>query len=50
MKKDDYQPFGKEWKKEMQKLPKDVIIDMLAKANAYSNRCDDRLFVGQMGL
>lgn len=26
----EYIPFGEEWKKEVKKLPKDVLIDLLA--------------------
>jgi hypothetical protein len=31
MKNENYTPYGEEWKKEMKKLPKDMIIDMFAK-------------------
>jgi hypothetical protein len=29
---EDYQPYGAEWKKEMMKFPKKVLIEMLKKA------------------
>ena len=29
--KEDYIPYGDEWKREMNKLPKDVIIDVASK-------------------
>ena len=29
---DDYIPYGEEWKKEMMKLPKAIIIDLAAKS------------------
>ena len=33
MKTDNYQPFGEEWKNELMKLPKNMIINM------YRNSC-----------
>lgn len=27
----EYEPFGEEWKKELKKLPKEIIIEMLSK-------------------
>lgn len=31
--KEDYEPYGEEWVKEMKKLPKDFLIEMVKKAN-----------------
>ena len=32
MSDEEYQPFGKEWRKDMMKLPKKVIVDMYRKS------------------
>lgn len=34
--KQEYEPFGEEWAKEMKKVPKPIIIDMLSRANTTS--------------
>ena len=36
MANENYTPYGEEWKKEMEKLPKKVIIEMFAKKQALN--------------
>jgi hypothetical protein len=38
---EDYTPYGEEWKKELSKLPKSVLIDMLAKAHIERKGWED---------
>jgi len=43
MKIEDEEPFGEEWKKEIKKLPKDLIVDLYSKkgirCNMYKEEC-----------
>lgn len=40
---DNYIPFGPEWEKEMMKLPKKFLIDMIRKRKPESDEKDGRI-------
>lgn len=44
----DYIPYGKEWEKELMKLPKKFLIELLRKAYTYEAPFPDKMTFQQM--